>query len=74
MAILKVKGDITGLVSEIFCQLGDHVNEDDILLEVESMKMLVPLMAPEDGVVKEILVKPGDQLVAGDVAVILEVK
>lgn len=73
MAILEVKADITGLVSEIFFQVGDQVNEDDVLLEVESMKMLVPLMAPEDGVIKEIVVKRGDQLAAGDVAVILEV-
>ena len=73
MAILEVKADITGLVSETFFQVGDQVSEDDVLLEVESMKMLVPLMAPEDGVVKEILVKHGDQLTAGEVAVILEI-
>ncbi|ATW24456.1 acetyl-CoA carboxylase biotin carboxyl carrier protein subunit [Candidatus Formimonas warabiya] len=73
MAILEVRAEITGLVSETFCQVGDQVNEDDTLLEVESMKMLVPLMAPENGVVKEILVKHGERLTAGDVAVILEV-
>ena len=72
MAILKVKAEITGLVSETFIQVGDHVAEDDVLLETESMKMLVPLMAPDSGIVKEILVKHGDQLTAGDVAVILD--
>lgn len=73
MAVLEVKADITGLISESFVQVGDHVNEDDILLEVESMKMLVPIMAPENGVIKEILVKSGEKLTAGDVVAILEV-
>ena len=36
------------------------------------MKMEIPLLAPQAGVVREILVKEGDPIAEGDVAVILE--
>ncbi len=72
MALLKMKSEIAGSVSEVFVQIGDAIKEGDILMEIESMKMLVPLMSSDDGVVKEILVKKGDKMDAGDVAIILE--
>lgn len=72
MALIEVKAETTGTVWKIAVKPGDRVSEDDTLITLESMKMEVPMMAPEDGTVKEILVKEGDPISEGDVAIILE--
>jgi biotin carboxyl carrier protein len=68
-----VKSEITGTVWKILARPGDAVAEDDILIVLESMKMEIPVTAPEDGVVKAILVAEGDLIAEGQVAVVLEV-
>ncbi|WP_291300715.1 acetyl-CoA carboxylase biotin carboxyl carrier protein subunit [Desulfosporosinus sp. BICA1-9] len=73
MALIEVKAETTGMVWKIGVKLGDRVSEDDTMITMESMKMEVPLLAPEDGTVKEILVKEEDPISEGDVAIILEV-
>ena len=73
MPIKEVKCDITGTVWKILAKPGDEVAEDDILMILESMKMEIPVTAPEDGVVKEILVAEGDPIAEGQVAVRLEI-
>jgi acetyl-CoA carboxylase biotin carboxyl carrier protein len=37
------------------------------------MKMEIPLMAPEDGVVKKILVEEGSQIAEGEVLFLMDV-
>ncbi|HBW34882.1 MAG: hypothetical protein VR66_12355 [Peptococcaceae bacterium BRH_c23] len=71
--MIEVKAETTGMVWKIGVKLGDRVSEDDTMITMESMKMEVPLLAPEDGTVKEILVKEEDPISEGDVAIILEV-
>lgn len=73
MTRLSVPGEITGMVWKIMVKEGDQVSEDDVLLIVESMKMEIPLLAPQDGIVREILVQEGGVLSDGDPAIILEV-
>jgi acetyl-CoA carboxylase biotin carboxyl carrier protein len=73
MAVLEVKSEITGSVWKIETKVGAKVEEEDVLLVIESMKMEIPIMAPQAGIVKEIMVKEGDSLSEGNVAVILEV-
>ena len=51
MAIVDVKAEITGSVWKIVVKVGDRVTEDQPLVILESMKMEIPLMATEDGVV-----------------------
>ncbi|MEO8136911.1 MAG: acetyl-CoA carboxylase biotin carboxyl carrier protein subunit, partial [Betaproteobacteria bacterium] len=51
MAAKEVKSEITGTVWKILSKPGDAVAEDDILLILESMKMEIPVTAPEDGIV-----------------------
>ena len=72
MAAKEVKSEITGTVWKILTKPGDAVSEDDILMILESMKMEIPITAPEDGVVKEILVLEGDPIAEGQVAVLLD--
>ena len=71
MAELRVRSEIAGSVWKIEVAVGDSVAEDDPLLILESMKMEIPLLAPQAGVVREILVKEGEAVAEGDIAVIL---
>ena len=71
MAELRVRSEIAGSVWKIEVAVGDEVAEDDPLVILESMKMEIPLLAPKAGIVREILVKEGEAVAEGDVAVIL---
>jgi biotin carboxyl carrier protein len=71
MADLRVRCEIAGSVWKIEVSVGDEVAEDDPLVVLESMKMEIPLLAPKAGVVKEILIKEGEAVAEGDIAVIL---
>ena len=65
MAIVEVKTEIPGHVWKIVVKPGDTVAEDDPILILESMKMEIPVVAPEAGTVTEITVQE-DQLVGED--------
>ena len=70
MAELRVKSEITGKVWQIEASVGQELAEEDPIVILESMKMEIPVVAPVDGVVKEILVAEGDAVREGqDVAV-----
>ena len=73
MAFVDVKTEITGNVWKIVAKAGDAVEEDGTLLILESMKMEIPVTAPEAGTVSEILVAEGDVVSEGSVVVRLEV-
>jgi len=73
MAVVDVKTEITGNVWKIVAKLGDVVEDDATLLILESMKMEIPVSAPEAGTVKEILVAEGAVVSEGTVVVRLEV-
>jgi acetyl-CoA carboxylase biotin carboxyl carrier protein len=69
---IRVKSEISGSVWKIEVEIGDRVEEDTTLVILESMKMEIPLLAPEPGIVKEIRVREGDAIAEGEIAVILE--
>jgi len=71
MAKIRVRSEIAGSVWKIEVAVGDTVAEDDPLVILESMKMEIPLLAPQAGVVREILVAEGEPIAEGDIAVIL---
>lgn len=73
MGMVQVKSEITGTVWKVAVKEGDRVSEDDVLLILESMKMEIPLTAPEAGIVREVLVGENSPLAEGQVAVVLEV-
>ncbi len=72
MAIIDVKTEITGNVWKIVTEAGDAVEEDDPIMILESMKMEIPVGAPEDGVVKEILTEEGAVVTEGTVVARIE--
>ncbi|XP_013191103.2 dihydrolipoyllysine-residue succinyltransferase component of 2-oxoglutarate dehydrogenase complex, mitochondrial [Amyelois transitella] len=46
-------------------KVGDSVAADEVVLEIETDKTAIPVMAPGHGVIKEIYVKDGDTVKAG---------
>ncbi len=72
MADIEVKTEITGNVWKIVKSVGDAVEEDEPIMILESMKMEIPVAAPEDGTVTEILTAEGDIVTEGQVVAKIE--
>ena len=73
MSALSISSDITGTVWKIMVKPGDTVEEDDTLIILESMKMEIPVTAPESATVLEVKVEEGQAVTEGDVVVVLDV-
>lgn len=73
MAEEKICSEITGTVWKIEVGVGDTVEEDDVLMILESMKMEIPVLAPSAGTVKEILIDEGVAIAEGQTIAILDV-
>ena len=68
----EVKSEITGKVWKGEAAPGDSLSEDDPIIILESMKMEIPIAAPGEGKVGEILVSEEDVVNEGDVVAIFE--
>jgi acetyl-CoA carboxylase biotin carboxyl carrier protein len=73
MPILDLKTEITGNVWKVLKAPGERVDEDEAVVILESMKMEIPITAPEPGVLREVRVREGDAISDGDVVATLEV-
>jgi acetyl-CoA carboxylase biotin carboxyl carrier protein len=51
---------------------GDRVSEGDTLVILESMKTEIPVEAPHDGTVAEVLVAEGGSVGEGDVIAVID--
>ena len=65
MANIDINSEITGTIWKIEVKSGDKVAEEDVLIVIESMKMEIPVLAPEGGTVSEILVKEEEAIKEG---------
>jgi biotin carboxyl carrier protein len=64
-----VTSPMVGKILKIEKQVGDSIDEDEVVLVMEAMKMEIPVVAPTSGVLRDIKVSPGqaveaDQLLA----------
>ena len=66
-----VPAHITGTVWKIEVKEGQTVKAGDVLVILESMKMEMPVEAPESGTVQEIRCKESQAVNEGDVLVVL---
>ncbi|MFJ2235978.1 5-oxoprolinase/urea amidolyase family protein [Streptomyces sp. NPDC087859] len=66
-----VEAEFTASVWQLNVEPGDEVTVGQPLLALEAMKMESRVHAPMDGVVAEILARPGDQVEAGTALVVL---
>ena len=67
----EVEAQITGSVWKIEKAVGDAVQEGDVLVILESMKMEIPVEAPCAGRVSEIRVQEGASVEEGAVLVVI---
>jgi acetyl-CoA carboxylase biotin carboxyl carrier protein len=68
----EVRAEITANVWQVRTEIGAQVAEGDELVILESMKMEIPVTAPNDGIVTELRVAPEDKVQEGDVVAVLE--
>ena len=68
---MDVPAHITGTVWKVEVSVGQNVAAGDVLVILESMKMEMPVEAPDAGTVKEIRCQPSQPVNEGDVLVVL---
>ena len=68
----EVEAEIAGNVWKVERAVGDRVEQDDVLIIIESMKMEIPVEAPCPGRISELRVEEGDSVEEGAVLAILE--
>jgi acetyl-CoA carboxylase biotin carboxyl carrier protein len=64
-----ITAPMVGKILKVEKNVGDRVDEDEVVLVMEAMKMEIPVVAPASGVLKEMKVSAGqaveaDQLLA----------
>jgi len=57
-----LRAPMPGLVVKVPVREGDEIQQDDVLVILESMKMQNELKAPRDGIVERVLVNEGDSI------------
>ncbi|MCC6297351.1 MAG: ATP-grasp domain-containing protein [Pseudomonadales bacterium] len=68
----RITATLPGRVAEIRCAPGDRVGVGDVLVVLDSMKLLQSLTAACDGVVRELFCAPDDSVEGGALLVELE--
>ncbi len=61
----ELKSFIPGTITNVYIKNGQKVKHGDKLLVLEAMKMLNQIIAPFDGIIKEVNVKAGDKVTKG---------
>mgnify|MGYP002711957060 FL=1 len=69
--LLDIKALLPGNVWKIVANPGQSVNEGDVIMILESMKMEIDIVAPKGGVIKSINVATNDKVVEGQVVAVL---
>ena len=64
--VTSVEAPMVGKILKIEREAGSPVEEDDVVIVMEAMKMEIPVVAPVSGNVKEIKVTVGQAVEAGD--------
>lgn len=62
-----VTAPMVGKVLRVEKKVGDTVEEDEVVIVMEAMKMEIPVVAPASGTVKDIRVSAGQAVEAEDI-------
>ncbi|MGW4643847.1 biotin/lipoyl-binding carrier protein [Sphaerisporangium sp. NPDC004334] len=68
----EVRAEMVANVWKIVVAEGDEVSEGDTLVILESMKMEIPVLAEDSGVVTRLKVAEGDVIQEGDLIAVIE--
>ena len=63
---------MVGKILKIEKNPGDHVDEDDVIIVMEAMKMEIPIVAPVSGTLKELKVAAGEAVEAEQTLAVIE--
>ena len=74
MADIAVESPITGVIVEISVSVGEEVEDGDLLVVIESMKMENEILSEYDGTVKEILIRNNQNISQEDPMIVLSVE
>lgn len=69
---VEVTAHITGTVWRVEKAVGDAVEEGEVIVILESMKMEVPVEAPAAGRIAELLCRQGDPVAEDEVLAVLD--
>ncbi|WP_055479373.1 biotin/lipoyl-binding carrier protein [Sphaerimonospora mesophila] len=68
----EVRAEMVANVWKIVVSEGDTVEDGDTLVILESMKMEIPVIAEDSGVVAQLKVAEGDVVQEGDLIAVIE--
>jgi acetyl-CoA carboxylase biotin carboxyl carrier protein len=68
----QVEAQIAGNLWKIEKSIGDSVEQDDVIMIIESMKMEIPVEAPCRGTIAQICVAEGESIEEGTVVAVIE--
>jgi biotin carboxyl carrier protein len=74
LADIAVESPITGVIVEIGVSVGEEVEDGDLLVVIESMKMENEILSEYNGTVKEVLVRNNQNISQEDPMLILSVE
>lgn len=63
---------MVGKILKIEKNPGDHVDEDEVIIVMEAMKMEIPIVAPVSGTVKELKIALGEAVEADQVLAVID--
>jgi len=67
-----VEAPMVGKILKIEKNPGDHVDEDEVVIVMEAMKMEIPIVAPATGTLKELKVTVGQAVEAEQALAVIE--
>jgi biotin carboxyl carrier protein len=68
----NVEAPMVGKILKVEKQVGERVEEDEVVIVMEAMKMEIPVVAPATGTIKEINVAPGQAVEAEQILAVIE--
>lgn len=67
-----VEAPMVGKILKIEKNPGDHVDEDEVIIVMEAMKMEIPIVAPVSGTLKELKITAGQAVEADQVLAVID--
>ena len=68
----EVRAEMVANVWKVVASEGDHVQDGDTLVILESMKMEIPVLAENSGTLTKLDVAEGDVIQEGDLIAVIE--
>lgn len=63
---------MVGKILKLEKNAGDHVDEDEVIIVMEAMKMEIPIVAPASGTLKEVKVAIGQAVEAEQILAVID--